>query len=58
MATPHITGLGLCIYAQFPTKFPSALKLTEYITFLAGKNSKVAPPLPQGTTSLIGFNGI
>jgi len=57
MATPHIAGLGLCLIGKDPTKYPTCAKLTEAITALARRNTKVAV-VPTGTTTLIGFNGL
>jgi oryzin len=57
MATPHVCGLALCLIACHPAKYPHPNSVTKAITALAAKNTRVVPPVPAGTTTLIGFNG-
>ena len=58
MAAPHIAGLILTLIGKDPTKYKDPAALIKAILELANKNSKVQPPLPAGTTTLIGFNGL
>ena len=56
MATPHIAGLAAYLLGKGNYASPGALLLA--ITALANKNTRVVPPVPQGTTTLLGFNGV
>lgn len=58
MATPHVCGLALCLIGQNPAKYPNPNAVTKAIAALAAKNTRVVPPVPAGTTTLIGFNGL
>jgi len=57
MASPHIAGLALALIATNPTKYCTPAVITQGLTALATKNTKV-PTVPAGTTTLIGFNGL
>ena len=58
MASPHITGLAACLIGKDPSKYPTPALLTAAITALANKNTRVVPPVPAGTKTLLGYNGI
>ena len=55
MATPHIVGLGAYLLGKGNYANPGALLAA--ITALANKNTRVVA-VPQGTTTLLGFNGV
>ena len=56
MASPHVAGLGLYFYGEYPGAYPTPSALTAAITGFATKNSLVTPPPPPGTTRLIAYN--
>ena len=58
MASPHIAGLALTLIGKDPAKYNTPAKVTTAISSLATSNTKVVPPVPAGTTTLIGFNGL
>lgn len=58
MATPHVAGLALTLIAKDPAKYNNPAAIRKTIIDLAQKNSRVLPPVPQGTTTLLGFNGL
>ena len=58
MASPHVAGLALALIAKDPNGCNTPAKVTSAICGLARKNSRVVPPLPAGTTTLISCNGL
>ena len=56
MATPHITGLAAYLLGRTAYATPGAL--LEAITALANKNTRIASPVPLGTTTILGYNGV
>ena len=58
MASPHIAGLAMTLIAKNPAQYDTPAKVTKAISALAAKNSSLLPPVPQETTTLIGFNGL
>ena len=58
MATPHVAGLALTLIAMDPAEYSTPAAITSAISALATQNTRVVPPVPAGTTTLIGFNGL
>lgn len=58
MASPHVAGLVVALIATNPAKYSTPAAITQALNALATKNSRVVPPVPAGTTTLIGFNGL